>query len=250
MVLLAAGYVAYAAGNRIPPWRGVRKEYPLALLVVFGVAFFMAWSPVDFWRYLPPVAWVAQFPYRMMSHVMWSGTLLFAYAVRMLYDRRPMSDMAVLSGVVLIGISHASWLSIANLPPRPVSSIANERIHQLAYLHETDWRRSAKVVAVSVEETREHCDDQGAVTVCDVRSGHAGTAVAQLPVLYYPRLLSIEVNGRRAPYFPVESRGAGYALTGVDVGPGDNRIEIRFTGSVGANRVSVAGWIGVVVVAG
>ena len=46
------------------------------LLIVFCVAFFCAWSPVDFWRLLPQQFSVAQFSYRFLTYVGLMGVLL------------------------------------------------------------------------------------------------------------------------------------------------------------------------------
>ncbi len=47
---------------------------------IFCLAAFVTWSPFDFWSLLPGFLWVTQFTYRILSHTMWSGAILSAYA--------------------------------------------------------------------------------------------------------------------------------------------------------------------------
>lgn len=79
-----------------------RKKYrrlPLvpfldALLALFVLVVFMVWSPFDFWSFLPTPLRIAQFSYRLLTHTMWIGAILFSYAMCAVFgkkiDRRSM----------------------------------------------------------------------------------------------------------------------------------------------------------------
>jgi hypothetical protein len=249
IVLIGAAYVLYAAAIRTEEWATVDRRYPRALLTIFGLSLFAAWSPVDFWYYLPSSLYITQFPYRMMEHVMWSGALLCAYALAFLFGRRQISDLALLMALLIVAASHGTWLNITNLPPRAVDTIATESVSHLAYIYRVDSAHPARLADVRVDEVKPNCKQDGVVTRCTVTSRGGDHRVVQLPAFYYPNLLAIKVNGSQVDYFPVLLREPDYVLAGVEIGPGESRIEIRFTGSRWANWVSATALAGVVLVA-
>jgi hypothetical protein len=79
-------------------YRGVMAR----LLALFIVALFMAWSPVDFWRYLPRPFHYVQFSYRLLGYVALFGALLSACVLAALVPRRlsRRAACAVAAGVV------------------------------------------------------------------------------------------------------------------------------------------------------
>lgn len=51
------------------------------LLAAFALAFFVAWSPIDFWQYLPKPLWFVQFTYRLLVFTTLFGALLVTAAL-------------------------------------------------------------------------------------------------------------------------------------------------------------------------
>ena len=97
---------------------------------------------------------------------------------------------------------------------------------------------------MAVADTRPHCKVIRSVVNCDV---NAATAVeAQLPVLYYPSLLRITVNGKKSPYSP--SADGAFVLALVLLKPGQNHISASFAGSRVGNVLSLIGILAVVIV--
>ena len=63
----------------------------------------------------------------------------------------------------------------------------------------------------------------------------------QLPVLFYPGLLDVRVDGLATPYLPLTYRS--YVLVGVELPPGQHDVTVRFRGLWWANWISGAAWL-------
>jgi hypothetical protein len=85
------------------------KKTIAILLALFCLAFFVTWSPINFWRCLPQVLAIAQFSYRLLTQTMWIGTLLFGFALLEIF-RGKLDYRYAAFGVVLIGLASSSWL--------------------------------------------------------------------------------------------------------------------------------------------
>jgi hypothetical protein len=59
-------------------WR--RRGVAARAVVMFAVAFLLAWSPVDVWPYLPKLYSFVQFPYRLLAFVTFAGAIACACA--------------------------------------------------------------------------------------------------------------------------------------------------------------------------
>ena len=59
-------------------YRRARRMIAIRLICLFLLAFFLAWSPVDFWKYLPMAYWYIEFPYCALMFVVLFGTVLMA----------------------------------------------------------------------------------------------------------------------------------------------------------------------------
>jgi hypothetical protein len=66
----------------------------------------------------------------------------------------------------------------------------------------------------------------------------------QLPVLFYPNLIDLRIDGKPATYFPLAHPPGPYVLTGITLEPGYHEVVARFRGLVWANVVSAVAWIG------
>jgi hypothetical protein len=90
------------------------------------------------------------------------------------------------------------------------------------------------------------CQQKGGITSCDITVQN-GTGIAQLPVLYYPRMLKIWVNNKRFEGFPVNYRD--FNLLGLRLTPGQYQIQVKFVGLTWANWISFLGWLGIILMA-
>jgi len=95
---------------------------------------------------------------------------------------------------------------------------------------------------ILLDRMRSHCFQKGETLECNVNLPAEGSV--QLPMLYYPDLLDITVNGAVVPY-DLSTRH-NYVLATVKVAPGQSQIRAAWRGSGTGNMVSAAGWIGIV----
>ena len=247
------------AGAALSRRRNSRFRYKMIvrLLALFMLAFFMVWSPFDFWRYLPRTLYFVQFPYRILVFVVLWGAVLLACGLAVWFGRRfgPALGLLVL---VLLGAA-----SISYLPPKAPEwpkfvrlQMANPDMGAVvvAYLLApvnlpggawtgadptvAEWEshviasRSASAPAhVIADKSRVRYGKRVRYTFTSERP-----VQLELPVLYYPRLLDVRDNGRRRHYGHV-----GHFVT-LDLAPGRHRIAVRLVGVEWANILSGIGW--------
>jgi hypothetical protein len=235
--VLLAGYLLWRRTGSDRQRAHLGRLVGLALL-----AFFLVWSPVDFWAYAPSIFQFVQFSYRILAFVALFGALAFGCVIHALVP-------AGLSGVqVSIGLAVLYQLSGPYLLPHRATgqtSLAREwRNPQMGrggantiYLCDPQKVAAHRVAPAPggpplVPHTRTHPETaSGAVT--QFRTNLAGPTLLQLPVLFYPGLLDVRDNGR-----PV-SHGQLDGFLAVQVPAGEHRIEVGFAGRAWANRVSL-----------
>ena len=83
-------------------------------------------------------------------------------------------------------------------------------------------------------QTETFCSKQVDQLHCQLRIRAAQESV-QLPLLYYPHLLKITVNGQEWPYAPIQY--GSYVLTRIVLPVGPQEVKAQFVG------LSVANWI-------
>jgi hypothetical protein len=226
-----------------PAGRVAGRGTAVRLLVLFLVALFMAWSPVDFWRYLPKPLHYVQFTYRLLGFAALFGSLLAAWVLAATLPRKIPKARAV--AVVAI-------VALVLLPP--AATYAPEFQHHprgaVRWILDrprmsgrTDYQLSADATARTSFSTdgrrvipwRETAAlvHYGRRTWCDLTLDRP--AVVVLPVLYYPRLLRVHVNGRAAAYGNVAE------FLALELPPGTQHIEVWLTGVGWANAAGVVG---------
>jgi hypothetical protein len=95
-------YTQNASGKR-------RADYWLPfLLILFFLAFFMAWSPINFWQWLPSYLLVGQYSWRLLSQVTWIGALLSAWAFCWLFKKN-LDSRHMIIGTLIILVSTNTW---------------------------------------------------------------------------------------------------------------------------------------------
>ncbi|MFM1843352.1 MAG: hypothetical protein RLZZ490_2094 [Cyanobacteriota bacterium] len=94
-----------------------------------------------------------------------------------------------------------------------------------------------------VEKVREDCQQIFNTTQCTITmNGQA--EVAQLPVLYYPRMLRIWVDNQPVTGFPTNYWDTN--LVGIKLPPGKHQVRVKFMGLVWANWISFLAWLALI----
>jgi hypothetical protein len=232
ILVAAAGLLYLRSLDRLPS-RGI-----WICMTMFAGAFICAWSPVNFWSLLPTPLLVAQFSYRFLTFTTVFGTMLFAYFL-WIYRQRygPPSFVGWLIAVLLLAQSYLpaeqkNDRTLASIIAAPVTSVEAEA-------YEFDGAVSSALADtrfLELKEARQRCGLDGPVLKCTFNLD-VPTAV-QLPMLFYPSLLRITVNGRQVDYHA--SLDGTKAVATVLLEAGRHRVFGTFRGSPAANAVSVA----------
>ncbi len=242
-ILLGTGTILYVLCNRFQQVNKNDSDWIISLLLVFSMAFIAVWTPFDFWMYLPKFLTVSQFSYRLLTVVMWSGAILFAFSLLYLFHNKFDARHAFV-GLIIILISSASWIpnQAGSLEVRNI--IANP---SLGY-GESHFLISNKVITVpidaslkvfSVEDAGKNCTHKGRDTICNIIVASKNTLI-QLPILYYPKQLHITANNKIIDYYP--SPYDSYLLASLKLPPGHYTIQSYFQGIEWANWISILAW--------
>jgi hypothetical protein len=218
------------------------------LVLFFLLVLFLVWSPVDVWHFLPRLFEFVQFSYRLLMFVVLFGSVLAGCALNLFFRGQMRFEHAVVT-VLGLGLFLSGYLR-PHHSPAPVDldqEIARPNI----------GRGSANgVYQLSLGAIHEHmrrrCCPPGHSPVwlnrptipLAVHPGHPtrllvtspGVCLVELPVMFYPRVLDVRVDGRKVPCYLL---GHNIALP---LAPGPHEVKVRFVGLRWANRLSAACW--------
>jgi hypothetical protein len=230
------------------------------LLSIFILALIMLWSGFDFWRFLPHEFYVVQFTYRLLTQVMWLGGLLFVAALVDLFGAE-LQRVHLVFGSILLMLSGAGWMynNYINGFVRADLSLDS------AYYNVSDYLVMPQAVTLlpqysladnknlwPVTMMAQHCQQVAGQLQCTVSIMQPQQAL-QLPILYYPRLLKITVNGQSVDYHPSAVTVPLVAdntllvrqqvVATIDLAPGHYQLQAGFIGVSWANVVSALSWL-------
>jgi hypothetical protein len=93
---------------------------------------------------------------------------------------------------------------------------------------------------LSVEQTKQFCQQDGSTTQCSITID-GKTGLAQLPVLYYPKMQKIWVDNQQVSGFPTNFWDTN--LVGLKLPSGTHEVRVKFVGLEWANWVSLVAWL-------
>lgn len=108
-IILAVGIVFYRSKIKTFKLNDEMNRLIVPLLILFVLAFFMIWSPFNFWKFLPHITYVVQFSYRLLAQVMWIGALLFVFAIYGIF-RGKLDGRHAIVGIFLLCLLSGHWL--------------------------------------------------------------------------------------------------------------------------------------------
>jgi hypothetical protein len=217
----------------------------------FIITFFLIWSPIDIWWLLPKSCEILQFSFRLLTQLQWIGVLILAGVLQSLFFHK-FDEKHVILGAFFIGIANGSWLisnhvsdqKIENIvtTPRFIDKGAN------AFVIKSDSLRISQSNIMPVDQTQRFCHQVGKLTQC-VLTTKSEIKILQLPLLYYPSMLKITVNGQLVSYQGIaqlkqqKSTKINPSMVSIPVATGDQFITARFIGLPWANIVSLCTWL-------
>lgn len=247
-ILVCIGF-AFWSGHGTRRSRGLTWRVGLLWLL----AFLIAWTPLDFWRLAPRTLWFVQFPYRMLAFTTLFGAVLSAQALAWIFPRK-LPCRIVVALLAAMGFSVASYYPhgreplYANLvqllqrnpnlerlkefvPKAEALTIENQDAHLPADVAFPPRNGPAGLQARAL---RSSDILRGSLSWCEFASDKP--VLLGLPVLDYPGLLDVRVDGNDALY------GNSGRFVAVELPPGLHRLSVAFAGTGWANVVSSLGW--------
>lgn len=220
----------------------------LPLLAAFAIAFMMTWSPTYFWAWLPRL--IGQYSFRLLGQIMWIGALLFAWSICWLFKNK-LNNKHTLVGVLLILIATSSWLPIKDTSFINVSDIIKHPIFTFnvdSYL--IDETAHPKLIDIknkltssellTATQVKKYCLLKNEITVCTLNVP-ASIHTLELPIIYYPKLLKITLNGQPVAYKSIVYHDRLIAGITPQINKA-NIITIQFCGLEWANFISRIAW--------
>ncbi len=121
-IISAAGIGCYAYFKKLSS--GCRRaDYWLPyFLTLFLIAFFLAWSPIDVWKFLPQQLLVAQYCWRLLNQVTWIGALLSAWAICWLCKNK-LDVRHIVIGTMVLVTSTSVWYKISQYSVIPLAEV-------------------------------------------------------------------------------------------------------------------------------
>ena len=209
------------------------------LLGLFLFALFLTWSPFNFWKHLPGIFSVTQFSYRFLSQIMWMGALLLAISIRQIFqDKSP--GIVLIVGLWLIAISSSGWLTADYV----YASFAKKMVD----VPTIGYAKNDYLLQQTLFENK--LDKKALAPLCELKKATIFCAISNpdmqtvlLPVLYYPELLRITLDGHVIAY---QAMNAGkYLLATINAPAGEHELTATFVGCRWANWVSGVMWVAI-----
>ncbi|MDR3492005.1 MAG: hypothetical protein P4M12_08200 [Gammaproteobacteria bacterium] len=91
------------------------------LIVLFMLAFFLAWSPFNFWKWLPSAFMLGQYSWRFLGQAIWIGAILSGWAVIIIFKNK-LDVRHVVFGTLLIFLMNSTWLPITNFEAKSLTN--------------------------------------------------------------------------------------------------------------------------------
>jgi hypothetical protein len=108
-ILLGTVITVYALLNKLRI-KNRRANYWLRFFVpLFFIAFFIVWSPINFLRWLPSIFVVGQYSWRLLSQVIWIGSLLFAWSICWLFKNKIDLKQTIIGGLFLVMVGSTAF---------------------------------------------------------------------------------------------------------------------------------------------
>jgi hypothetical protein len=196
----------------------------------------MAWSPVNFWPHVPGAFRFVQFPFRLLAFATTFAALLQAIAVWFWLGRRgQVPTWIVPVSMLLIGLTAAFHRPTTPLAfPRRAGDATpiSLRLPSTDYMLTPDAGGPPDAYALQTALAQPGADGRARATVT-----LAEPTRVVLPLLYYPKMVRVLLDGIPIPY----DGERGYVAVSLPVGT--YQLTAWFAGDPRANVVSAIAWV-------
>ncbi|MDR3492006.1 MAG: hypothetical protein P4M12_08205 [Gammaproteobacteria bacterium] len=216
-----------------------------AFIIAFLTAFFLTWSPINIWKWLPQSLQAGQYSWRLLNQTSLFGALLAGYAICWI-SKYDLKYSHVLFGTIIIFASVATWLPSTTLESQSLIEFMEKprmTMNANTYLIKPSLLNSIKAEnqkTFSLEKSIQHCKFTSGKTSCNLFIPN-NISLLELPVHYYPKLLEISLNGKSVQYDNATHNGYLIVTVAPDAGK-NNTITVQFRGLTWANNTSKLVW--------
>ena len=227
-----------------------------ALVAQWVLSFFILWSPVDFWAYVPKLFYNLQILYRMLMFIVLWGSVLTALALAAWWPRRVGGMPAAVAWPCLVLVAIAAmpfqgW-KLLPLPSRAVRElVASPEIFAGVVYRPLPEKIAPFRLTVPPDATLMTRTETATRFQWGLKSRMRFDAptryVFQLPILFYPGgVMEVRDNGHK-----VRPHNMGHidGYLAILCRPGAHALNVRFIGVKWANRISGVAWLAVTFVA-
>jgi hypothetical protein len=222
------------------------------LLTLFILFTIIVWNPLNLWEYLPHFFRIGQYSWRIMGQLIWIAALLFAWSIVWLFPADSLNKKNALIIFLCLIFASSSW----HVTPENTYSFFQPsellKMSELAANKGTFLMRNKRWSAIvprskdannflGLDATKKYCQQKKTITECRVPALDSKKTIV-LPILYYPELLRVTVNGNPVAYHAILDKKLLLAAV-LNVPHVINYIKIQFQGLHWANELSLLGWI-------
>ncbi len=232
--------------------KSTQTQWIFISLIVSLILFILIWSPIHILERLTHNPILDQHKWCLLSQLSWMGAIFTAWIISYLTDHK-ISYIHILIGMILIISSSSSWLPPVNTDVKSVTQflkasdrnflkipyLIDAKRHPEYILHSAVLNENETILASA---SLKKCVNNKNVLVCKIPTTKQINLI-ELPVLYFPELLYVTINGKESPYTSVLR--AGYVIAAITpTSPGNvNEVKVEFRGLQWANHLSIAAWV-------
>ncbi|MCX7122093.1 MAG: hypothetical protein NTV32_00155 [Gammaproteobacteria bacterium] len=160
-------------------------------LWLFLLSAFIICSPLDLWPLLPRFTEIIQFPYRLLSESMWLGGFLFVGMLTHAFRNRSLTWAPFIAS--LICIISMGWQWTAGYQDGTHTETTMRTLDPNYPSDYRIWPRLSDIPShpyQSIAAIQKNCQTQNNQSICHLTIDQTHESI-QLPILYYPKLLTI-----------------------------------------------------------
>lgn len=221
---------------------------PANIMMILVICLIMMPGPL--WNILPSIFSIGQYPWRLLSQVIWISNILIAVTLATLFKKGiEIKEMVI--ALLLILICASAWLS---MPERNFTDISqflkkpylmydnnnyliNDKFNNGKIIVNNEKTPSHEILAA--KETTKFCHQSRNSIVCELPV--MKQKIIELPFYYYPEMLSITQDGKPINYMGIKEKSK--LLAAIEPRYKNTTvIQVKFTGLSWANFISIAAW--------
>lgn len=136
LILSAFAICTVSLFNRSQTISNRMRYWSPLLIILFVSAFFLIWSPINIWQWIPNVFMIGQYSWRLLDQTIWIGAIMFALGASWLFKNK-LDIRHTIIGTIIIAAISSQWfptLETAKIDLKTFSKKPYLTYNQNAYL--------------------------------------------------------------------------------------------------------------------